>query len=106
MVTKKTQVDKFSALKEQIFTHNESFEKDMRLVTDRLEKGQTDLSNRLYEVQISTSKTLESQLETEREKSDKKYAPIIAWTALLALLGLFGLAIGNKLVSLVIQPTP
>lgn len=40
---------------------------------------------------------IEQRVAQEREKSDKAYAPIIAWTILLGILGLFGVAIVTKL---------
>lgn len=54
------------------------FEKDMRESQSRVEMG-------LANIQI----IMETRLREEREKSDKSYAPIILWTGLLALLGLF-----------------
>lgn len=41
----------------------------------------------------------------ERDVSDKKYAPIITWTILLGILGLFGIAIVMQLIKLIGLPT-
>lgn len=37
----------------------------------------------------------------EREISDKKYAPYLAWVILLGILTLFGAAIVNKIIVLI-----
>lgn len=99
-------IERIEMLKEQIFTQREPFQKDMRLVTERLEKGLNDLERQVLEVQITTAQTLDTQLKEERKKSDKTYSPILAWRIIWGLLALFGLAVGQKLVSLIITATP
>lgn len=44
---------------------------------------------------------LEQSVKEERGISNKSYAPYLAWTILLGLLAVFGLAVAQKLVTLV-----
>lgn len=64
------------------------FEKDVR---DSLTRVEMEISN----LQVS----IDTKLEKEREKSDKKYSPMWAWTIMLGILTLIGLAVAQRLVA-------
>lgn len=64
---------------------------------------ETDVRNSLARVEQQSSNIesyIEQRVEQERTKSDAKYAPIILWTGALAVLGMFGVAITTKLITL------
>lgn len=49
---------------------------------------------------------IEARLKEERVVSNKNYAPILAWTILLGILGIFGLAIAGNIAKFFIPPIP
>lgn len=49
----------------------------------------------------STKLAIEEKNKEERATSDKRYAPMLAWTILLGILGIFGVAIVQQLAKLI-----
>lgn len=78
-----------------------SFENDVRQSLQRIETETGNIHTYIEERVEQERIKAEQRLQAERDKSDKKYAPIILWTGFLGLMGIFAAVIAPRIISLV-----